>query len=70
MDFWLLDDCEAEGGGFFFCEARGVDISLPSIPRTMVRDARRGLGALNRRTSKRYAFWFSEGRREGDAYRD
>jgi hypothetical protein len=33
MDFWLLD-CEPDGG-CFFCEGRGVDISLPSTPRTM-----------------------------------
>lgn len=33
MDFWLLD-CEPDGG-CFFCEGRGVDISLPSTPRTI-----------------------------------
>lgn len=37
MDFWPLPDCEAEGG-CFFCEGRGVDISLPSTPRTMIED--------------------------------
>jgi hypothetical protein len=36
IDFWLFPDCEADGGGCFFCEGRGVDISLPSTPRTMV----------------------------------
>jgi hypothetical protein len=35
MDFWFFADCEAEGG-CFFCEGRGVDISLPSTPRTMI----------------------------------
>lgn len=35
MDFWPLPDCEAEGG-CCFCEGRGVDISLPSTPRTMI----------------------------------
>jgi hypothetical protein len=34
MDFWFFADCEP-GGGCFFCEGRGVDISLPSTPRTM-----------------------------------
>jgi hypothetical protein len=56
MDFWLLEDCEAEAGCFFFCEARGVDISLPSIPRTMVRVAGINSAALNRKRSKRCAF--------------
>jgi hypothetical protein len=37
MDFWPLPDCEADGG-CFFCEGRGVDISLPSTPRTMIED--------------------------------
>jgi hypothetical protein len=36
IDFWLFPDCDADGGGCFFCEGRGVDISLPSTPRTMV----------------------------------
>lgn len=35
MDFWPFPDCEADGGCFFW-EGRGVDISLPSTPRTMV----------------------------------
>lgn len=35
MDFCWEPDCEAGGGCFFFCEGRGVDISLPSTPRTM-----------------------------------
>lgn len=35
MDFWFLADCELEGG-CFFCEGRGVDISFPSTPRTMI----------------------------------
>jgi len=30
--FWFLDDCEGVGLGFGF----GVDISLPSIPRTIL----------------------------------
>jgi hypothetical protein len=39
MDFWVLADCEADAG-CFFCEGRGVDISLPSMPRTMVETPR------------------------------
>jgi hypothetical protein len=35
MDFCPLPDCEPVGG-CFFCEGRGVDISLPSTPRTMI----------------------------------
>ena len=35
MDFWFFADCEPDVGRFF-CEARGVDISFPSIPRTML----------------------------------
>lgn len=34
MDFWFLADCEAEAG-CFFCDGRGVAISLPSTPRTI-----------------------------------
>jgi hypothetical protein len=40
MDFWFLPDCEADGGGCFFCDARGVDISLPSTPRTILAGAK------------------------------
>jgi hypothetical protein len=36
IDFWFFDDCELNGGACFFCEGRGVDISLPSTPRTMI----------------------------------
>jgi hypothetical protein len=36
IDFWFFADCELDGGCCFFCEGRGVDISLPSTPRTMV----------------------------------
>lgn len=36
MDFWFLADWEADAGGFFWEEARGVDISFPSMPRTML----------------------------------
>jgi hypothetical protein len=35
MDFWFFADCEADGGCFFW-EGRGVDISLPSTPRTIM----------------------------------
>jgi hypothetical protein len=35
IDFWFFPDCEPDGGCDFFCEGRGVDISLPSTPRTM-----------------------------------
>jgi hypothetical protein len=35
MDFWFFADCDAEAG-CFFCEGRGVDISFPSTPRTMI----------------------------------
>lgn len=35
MDFWPFPDCEADGGCFFW-EGRGVDISLPSTPRTIM----------------------------------
>jgi hypothetical protein len=35
MDFWFFADCEADGGCFFW-EGRGVDISLPSTPRTII----------------------------------
>ena len=35
MDFWFFADCDPEVG-CFFCEGRGVDISLPSTPRTML----------------------------------
>jgi hypothetical protein len=36
IDFWFFPDCEPDGGCCFFCEGRGVDISLPSTPRTMI----------------------------------
>jgi hypothetical protein len=36
IDFWFFVDCELDGGACFFCEGRGVDISLPSTPRTMI----------------------------------
>jgi hypothetical protein len=35
MDLWFFADCDAEAG-CFFCEGRGVDISFPSTPRTMI----------------------------------
>jgi hypothetical protein len=35
IDFWFFADCDADAG-CFFCEARGVDISFPSMPRAMV----------------------------------
>jgi hypothetical protein len=35
IDFWVFADCDAEAG-CFFCEGRGVDISLPSMPRAMI----------------------------------
>lgn len=37
--FWKnpkMDFCCDPDGGCFFCEGRGVDISFPSIPRTMM----------------------------------
>jgi hypothetical protein len=54
MDFWPLPDCEPVGG-CFFCEGRGVDISLPSTPRTMI-----GVIKPLKRLITRYV-----GRREG-----
>lgn len=35
MDFWFFVDWEPDGG-CFFCEGRGVDISFPSTPRTIL----------------------------------
>jgi hypothetical protein len=35
IDFWFFADCDADAG-CFFCEGRGVDISFPSTPRTMI----------------------------------
>ena len=35
IDLWPFADCDAEAG-CFFCEARGVDISFPSMPRAIV----------------------------------
>ena len=35
IDFWFFADCDAEAG-CFFCDGRGVDISLPSTPRAMI----------------------------------
>jgi hypothetical protein len=44
MDFWFLPDCDPEGGCCFFCDdARGVDISLPSIPRAIVAKLQKGM---------------------------
>ena len=43
IDFWFFADCDAEAGCFFW-DGRGVDISFPSTPRTMiavVRECRR-----------------------------
>jgi hypothetical protein len=35
IDFWFFADCDAEAGCFFW-DGRGVDISFPSTPRTMI----------------------------------
>ena len=35
IDFWFFADCDPDGGCFFGA-GRGVDISLPSTPRTMI----------------------------------